>query len=69
MNWNTINPTTRQLAHEHLTERQLHILQDRANGHSWNTIANAYNIDEATARGHHKRAIRKIASARKDNAA
>lgn len=69
MSWADTDPRTQQLAIAILTSRQLHIIQDRANGHSWNTIALAYTIDEATARGHHKRAIRKLAAARKDTAA
>ncbi len=69
MSWADTDPHTRELAHAILTPRQLRIIQDRANNHSWNTIALAYDIDEATARGHHKRAIRKLANARKDQAA
>jgi DNA-binding NarL/FixJ family response regulator len=69
MSWNTIDPTTRQLAQQTLTPKQLHILQDRTNGHSWRTIATAHHITEATARGHHKAALTNLERARKDNAA
>lgn len=68
MSWASTDPHTRELAETILTTRQLAIVQDRANGHSWRTIADAYSIDEATARGHHKRAIRRIQRARKEAA-
>lgn len=48
-----------------LTTRQRDILRDRLNGHSWRTIANAYHITEATARGHHRAALANIERARK----
>lgn len=60
MTWNNVNPQTRDIATRTLTPRQLAILQDRTNGHSWRTIADAYNIDEATARGHHRRALERL---------
>jgi DNA-binding NarL/FixJ family response regulator len=46
-----------------LTDRQAHILLDRIHGHSWRTIADAYHITEATARGHHKAALARIEAA------
>lgn len=66
MSWNTLPPDRKALATERLTPRQLRILQDRLNGHSWRTIATALHIHEATARGHYKAALDRLA--RKDAA-
>ena len=68
MSWNDVDPATRELAHQVLTPRQLDVIRHRANGHPWARIATALNLDEATVRGHHKRAVRKLANARKDAA-
>lgn len=69
MTWSTLDPATRELAQRTLTPRQLAILQDRINGHSWRTIALAYRIHEATARAHHKAALERLRRHRKDAAA
>lgn len=60
MSWNQLPPTTRERAQRILTHRQLTILQDRLNGHTWRTIADAYSIHEATARGHHRAALNRL---------
>lgn len=57
MSWQTLNPDTRQAAEQILTPRQLTILRDRLNGHSWRTIARAHDIHEATVRGHWNAAL------------
>ena len=46
-----------------LTRLQHAVVQARLNGHTWQRIANAMNLDEATVRGHHKRATRRLANA------
>lgn len=69
MSWNTIPADRQAFIETILTPRQLEVLKARTNGHTWNTIATALNLDEATVRGHHKRALRKLANARKDHAA
>ena len=66
MSWNTIDANTRQLAETVLTPKQLEVIQHRANNHTWNTIATHMNLDEATVRGHYKRALRRIENARKE---
>lgn len=67
MSWNTLTEQQRQHLREILTPLQLKVIQDRLNGHTWARIAAAMNLDEATVRGHHKRAVRRIANhARKD---
>lgn len=57
MSWNTISPHYRQLAEQHLTAKQLRVLQLRLNGHSFRTIGRSLGISEATVRGHHERAL------------
>ena len=56
-----------QHAENTLTPKQQAVLKHRLAGHSWRTIAQALNINEATARGHHKRALDRIRKTRKDN--
>lgn len=68
MSWNQLPQHVRDTAHKHLTQRQHQILQDRINGHSWNTIADAYNLNPATARGHYRAAVRKLHQHLKDAA-
>jgi len=69
MSWHTLNPNIRDTAETVLTTKQLAVFQDRLNGHSWRTIANAHHINEATARGHHQRALDRIERARRKDAA
>jgi DNA-binding NarL/FixJ family response regulator len=64
MNTNLAHEAWKQI----LTHRQHAILQDRLNGHSWRTIATAYGIHEATARGHHRAALARLERARKEAA-
>lgn len=57
-----MNPNTdlHALAQQHLTERQRRVLIARLNGHTYRRIADAYNIHEATARGHYQAALRRL---------
>lgn len=64
MSWNQLHPRTRERAQRILTRKQLTILQDRLNGHSWRRIADAHAIHEATARSHYRAALDRL---RKDN--
>lgn len=64
-----LTPDEQQFLLDHLTNLQHEVVMARINGHTWSTIANSMNLDEATVRGHHRRAIRKLANTRKDNAA
>ena len=68
MSWTKLTPDQQNLALRTLTPSQLRVFQDRLNGHPWARIATAMNLDEATIRGHHKRAIRRITNAQKDAA-
>ena len=43
-----------------LTPTQKRVLDYRRAGHSWRTIALALKLDEATVRGHHRRAQARI---------
>lgn len=67
MSWNTLTAERRKHLETILTTRQLRILQNRLDGHTWRTIADALSIDEATCRGHYRRALARIEHARKDN--
>ena len=60
MSWHSIPPNTRRTYNQILTPKQLDILRHRSNGHSWLTIALALDLDEATVRGHYRRAINRI---------
>lgn len=60
MSWNNLTADDRELYTEILTPIQLEIFRHRLNGHSWRTIASALARDEATIRGHHRRAIERI---------
>lgn len=45
-----------------LTEKQLRVLEDRElHGLTWNQISYALNLDQATVRGHYRRAQRRLA--------
>lgn len=68
VSWDTLDAEQRTYLRANLTELQLAVVQARLNGHTWQNIANAMNLDEATVRGHHKRAVRRLANARKDAA-
>ena len=57
MSWNTLDPAIRTIAEQHLTTKQLRVLQLRLNGHSFRTIGRSLGISEATVRGHHERAL------------
>ena len=52
-----------------LTDRQRRVLDLRLAGHSWRTIADSLGIHEATARGHHQRALDRIETALRKDAA
>jgi DNA-binding NarL/FixJ family response regulator len=69
MSWTDLTQTIRETAERELTPKQLAVFQDRLNGHSWRTIANAHHINEATARGRHERALKRIAQALRKDAA
>ena len=70
MSWNTISPHYRDLAQQHLSEKQLRVLELRTNGHSWTQIAADLRVGESTVRGHHRAAIHKMRTLlRKDTAA
>lgn len=60
MSWQKLDPDLRELAANILTTPQLDVFRHRANGHSWRTIATYMHIHEATARGHHRAAERRI---------
>ena len=64
-----IDPRITDLAAQVLTERQRRILEYRLAGHSWRTIGRALHISEATARGHHEAALRRLHQAQQENAA
>lgn len=66
--WDTLDPEQRAFLAANLTQLQHQVVQARINGHTWQTIANAMNLDEATIRGHHRRAIRRLNNARKGHA-
>ena len=63
MSWNTLDPERQAFITSTLTPRQLEILRLRIDGHSFQRIADALNLDEATIRGHHKRAKRRLENA------
>jgi DNA-binding NarL/FixJ family response regulator len=45
-----------------LTEKQLRVLECRErHGMSWSQISDSMNLDQATVRGHHRRAQRRLA--------
>ena len=45
-----------------LTDRQLRVLECRElHGMTWNQIVFAMNLDQATVRGHYRRAVRRLA--------
>lgn len=69
MSYDTLGPDQRQFLTANLTALQLAVVQARLNGHTWARIADSMNLDEATIRGHHKRAFRRLANARKEQAA
>lgn len=69
MSWNTIAPERRALIEATLTKLQLEVVKGRIDGHSFQRIADAMSLDQATVRGHYKRALRRLADARKDQAA
>lgn len=69
MAYHDLTDDQRQFLYRHLTELQHTVVRARLDNHSWQRIANAMNLDEATIRGHHKRAVRRLANARKDQAA
>jgi DNA-binding NarL/FixJ family response regulator len=60
MSYQSLSERTRSIAEERLTARQLQVLRARVDGHSWERIADSMNLDEATARGHWKRAVRRL---------
>lgn len=60
MSWDTVKPAYRELAHQHLTAKQLRVLQLRLNGHSWTQIAADLHAGESTVRGHYRAAIRRM---------
>lgn len=68
MSWATLTQEHKTFIAKHLTELQLKVIQARLNGHTWNKIADSMNLDEATVRGHYKRATRRLNNARKDTA-
>jgi DNA-binding NarL/FixJ family response regulator len=68
MSYQDLHPYQRAFLAEHLTELQHAVVKARIDGHTWQRIGLAMNLDEATVRGHHKRAVRRLANARKDAA-
>ena len=60
MSWATLDQRIRHTAEAVLTDRQLTVVRARVDGHSWDRIALALNLDEATVRGHWKRAVRRL---------
>jgi DNA-binding NarL/FixJ family response regulator len=68
MSWDTLDPDKKRFVAAHLTTLQLAVVKARLDNHTWATIAEAMNLDEATVRGHHRRAIRRLINARKDAA-
>ena len=68
MSWQHIPHETRELYARLLTPIQLEVVRHKANGHSYRTIARAMNRDEATIRGHHRRAVERIRRHRKEAA-
>lgn len=69
MSWQHIPPERRELYAQLLTDIQLEVLRHRTNRHSWRTIARALHRDEATCRGHYRRALERIDRHRKEQAA
>ncbi len=63
MSYHDLTDDQRHFLHHHLTELQHTVVRNRLNGFTWQQIANAMNLDEATIRGHHKRATRRLANA------
>ncbi len=63
MSSDRLNNEQRAFLVRHLTPSQLAVVHARIDGHSWQRIANAMNLDEATVRGHHKRATRRLNNA------
>ncbi len=63
MSYNSLSEHQKTFLHQHLTELQHTVVVCRLEGHTWQRIANAMNLDEATIRGHHKRATRRLANA------
>jgi len=68
MSYQDLHPDQQTFLAQHLTELQLAVVKARIDGHTWQRIALAMNLDEATVRGHHKRAVRRLSNARKDTA-
>jgi len=60
MSWADLPEPRRRLAEQILSDRQLTVLKDRLNGHSWRAIATAHGIHEATVRGHHQAALDRL---------
>lgn len=68
MTYDDLTPDQQEFLKAILTDLQHQVVKDRLNKHPWQRIANAMNLDEATVRGHHRRAIRRINNARKEAA-
>lgn len=68
MTYDDLDPVQQLFLKSILTDLQHQVVKDRLNGHPWQRIANAMNLDEATVRGHHRRAIRRLTNARKEAA-
>lgn len=69
MSWHNVDPAYRELAQRVLTPRQLEVLRHRTNGVSYRKIAIALHVDEATIRGHERRAFTRLANALRKEAA
>lgn len=68
MTWANLTREDQELYTKLLTPTQLDVLRHRLNGHSWRDIAADLHRDEATIRGHHRRAIERIRRHRKEAA-
>ncbi len=68
MTYDGLTDEHKDLVEATLTDLQLEVFKARMDRHPWQRIANAMNLDEATVRGHHKRAIRRLNNARKEAA-
>jgi len=60
VSWLALPQNRRDHYAEILTPIQLDVVRHRVNGHSYRTIAMALHRDEATIRGHYRRALERI---------
>ncbi len=67
MSYDTLTEDQQAFLAAHLTALQHEVVRKRLNKHTWQKIADSMNLDEATIRGHHKRATRRLANATRRN--